>query len=54
MAWYLHRHETEVLIFGMPPGTALARQGSALSNDPRYPRVTETTKWTVGSSCGRG
>jgi hypothetical protein len=54
VAWYLHLHETEVLIFGMPPGTVLARQGSALSNDPRYPRVTETTKWTVGSSCGRG
>jgi hypothetical protein len=51
VAWYLHVHETDVTIFPMTPATVLARQGSALALDPRFPRVTETSQWSIGSSC---
>jgi hypothetical protein len=51
VAWYLHVHETDVTIFPMTPATVLARQGSALALDPRFPRVTETSQWIIGSSC---
>jgi hypothetical protein len=54
MAWYLHMHGNQLQIFPFGPGTAVAPRYSALSVDPRYPQVTETKKWIVGSSCGRG
>ena len=54
VAWYLHLHDTEVTIFPMPPGTTFAPRYSALADDPRFPTVTETTKWIVGSSCAPG
>jgi hypothetical protein len=53
VAWYLHMHGNELQIFPFGPGTAIAPRYSRLSVDPRYPQVTETKKWIVGSSCGR-
>jgi hypothetical protein len=53
LAYRLHVHGNQLGIFPFPPGTAVTRQGSPLARDPRYPRITETTKWTVGSSCPR-
>jgi hypothetical protein len=53
LAWYLHMHGKDLQIFPFGPGTALAPRYSHLSVDPRYPQVTETKKWVVGSSCGR-
>jgi len=54
VAWNLHLHSNEVNIFPFGPGTALAQGGSHLSVDPRYPEITKTSRWIVGSSCGRG
>jgi hypothetical protein len=54
VAWYLHLHANEVGIFPFGPGTTLAQGGSRLSVDPRYPEITKTARWIVGSSCGRG
>ncbi len=54
VAWYLHLPGRDVNIFPFGPGTTLAQGGSLLAADPRYPEVTRTRKWTVGSSCGRG
>jgi hypothetical protein len=54
VAWYLHLHGNEVEIFPFGPGTALSQGASYLSVDPRYPEITKTTHWIVGSSCGRG
>ena len=54
VAWYLHMHGRDVNIFPFGPGTTLAQGGSLLAADPRYPEVTRTRRWTVGSSCGRG
>ena len=54
VAWYLHLHGRDVLIFPVPPGTTLAPRFSALSMDPRFSRVTETKKWIVGRACGDG
>jgi hypothetical protein len=51
LAWYLHMHGTELRIFPFGPGTSVAPRYSQLSVDPRYPRITETKKWIVGSSC---
>jgi hypothetical protein len=53
VAWYLHLHGNEVGIFPLGPGTTLAQGGSNLSRDPRYPVITKTRRWSVGSSCGR-
>jgi hypothetical protein len=53
VAWYLHKHGDEVQIFPFGPGTTIAPRFSALSYDPRYPQITETKKWVIGSSCGR-
>jgi hypothetical protein len=53
LAWYLHMHGNELRIFPFGPGTAVSPRYSRLSVDPRYPRITETKKWIVGSSCGR-
>jgi hypothetical protein len=52
VAWYLHMHGDDVRVFPFGDGTTLAPRYSHLSTDPRYPRVTETKKWIVGSSCG--
>ena len=52
VAWFLHLHETEVGIFPMPPGTIVAPHYTGLARDPRFPLVTKTTRWMVGSSCG--
>jgi hypothetical protein len=51
VAWYLHIHANQVEIFPFGPGTTLATRYSRLSEDPRYPIVTETNKWLIGSSC---
>ena len=51
IAWYLHMHGNEVRIFPYGPGTALSPRFSMLSMDPRYPKINETKKWIVGSSC---
>jgi hypothetical protein len=51
VAWYLHLHGNEVGIFPFGPGTTLAQGGSRLSVDPRYPEITKTSRWIVGSSC---
>jgi hypothetical protein len=53
VAWNLHLHGSEVGIFPFGPGTALSQGGSHLSADPRYPEITKTKRWIVGSSCGR-
>jgi hypothetical protein len=53
VAWYLHLHARDVDILPFGPGTTLAQGGSALAADPRYPEVTKTRRWIVGSSCGR-
>jgi hypothetical protein len=54
VAWYLHLHETDVSIFPMPPGTVIAPHYVYAARDPRFPVMTITSKWMVGSSCGRG
>ena len=51
VAWYLHLHATEVSIFPAPPGTMIAPHYTAHARDPRFPAVTRTTRWMVGSSC---
>jgi hypothetical protein len=51
LAWYLHLHGTEVTIFTAPPGTVVAPHYTAHARDPRFPVVTTTTRWMVGSSC---
>ena len=51
VAWYLHLHETEVIIFPFPPGTMIAPHFTANARDSRFPKVTETTRWMVGSTC---
>jgi hypothetical protein len=53
VAWYLHLHEMDAEIFAFPPGTTIAPGYSALSRDPRFPTVTRTDKWVIGSSCAR-
>jgi hypothetical protein len=54
VAWHLHLHGRDAEIFPFGPGTTLAQGWSPLSVDPRYPEVTKTRHWIVGSSCGRG
>jgi hypothetical protein len=51
VAWYLHLHETDVSIFPIPPGTMIARHFTSHARDPRFPLVTKTSRWMVGSSC---
>ena len=51
VAWYLHLHETEVSIFPFPPGTMIAPYFTANARDPRFPIVTATKRWRVGSTC---
>jgi MFS family permease len=51
VAWYLHLHETDVSIFPSPPGTIIAPHYVWAARDPRFPIVTITSKWMVGSSC---
>jgi hypothetical protein len=53
VAWNLHLHGSQVEIFPFGAGTALSQGGSHLSVDPRYPEITKTQHWIVGSSCGR-
>jgi hypothetical protein len=52
VTWYLHVHMTDVSIFPMPPGTALAPHYLALARDPRFPPIAATERWSIGSSCG--
>ena len=54
VAWRLHYHVDQVDIFAFGPGTALAMGASHLSVDPRYPEITKTRHWLVGSSCDHG
>ena len=51
VAWYLHLHETQVVVHPFPPGTMIAPHFTANARDPRFPKVTETTRWMVGSTC---
>jgi hypothetical protein len=51
VAWYLHLHETGVSIFPSPPGIVIAPHYVWAARDPRFPIVTITSKWMVGSSC---
>ena len=51
LAWHLHLHGSEVTIFPMAPGTIVAPHYTAHARDPRFPVVTTTTRWMVGSSC---
>ena len=53
VAWWLHMHIDELVIFPFGPGTSLAMGSTPLSVDPRYPEYTKTVHWIVGSSCGR-
>ncbi len=54
VAWRLHLHANQVEIFAFGPGTALSMGATHLSVDPRYPEITKTRHWIVGSTCGRG
>jgi hypothetical protein len=54
VAWRLHLHVNQVDIFAFGPGTALSMGATHLSVDPRYPEITKTRHWIVGSTCGRG
>jgi hypothetical protein len=54
VAWRLHLHVNEIGIFPFGPGTTLAMGSTHLSVDPRYPELTKTRRWIIGSSCGRG
>ena len=54
VAWRLGLHLNQVEIFAFGPGTALSMGSTHLSVDPRYPEITKTRHWIVGSSCGRG
>jgi hypothetical protein len=54
LAWRLHMHTDQLEIFAFGPGTALAMGSTHLSVDPRYPEITKTRHWIVGSTCGRG
>jgi hypothetical protein len=51
VAWRLNLHLNQVEIFAFGPGTALSMGATHLSVDPRYPEVTKTKHWIVGSSC---
>jgi len=53
VAWYLHLHATELSIYPMPPGTLIVPHYTAAARDPRFPMVTKTSRWMVGSSCRR-
>jgi hypothetical protein len=53
VAWRLHLHADQVEIFAFGPGTALSMGATHLSVDPRYPEITKTRHWIVGSTCGR-
>jgi hypothetical protein len=53
LAWRLHLHLNQVVIFPFGPGTALSMGATHLSVDPRYPEITKTRHWIVGSTCGR-
>jgi hypothetical protein len=54
VAWRLHLHTNQVATFAFGPGTALSMGATHLSVDPRYPEITKTRHWIIGSSCGRG
>jgi hypothetical protein len=53
VAWRLHLHLNDVEIFPFGPGTSLAMGSTHLSVDPRYPEITKTRHWIVGSTCDR-
>jgi hypothetical protein len=54
VAWHLHVPQHEVGIFPERPGATVAPAGSTLARDPRFPPVTRTRFWSIGSSCARG
>jgi hypothetical protein len=51
VAWYLHLPETQVSVFPLPPGTMISTFWTANARDPRFPIVTKTKRWVVGSTC---
>jgi hypothetical protein len=51
VAWYLHMHGRDVVIFPIPPGTTITPHYSALARDPRFERETGTRLWVVGRAC---
>jgi hypothetical protein len=54
VAWRLGIHLNQVGIFPFGPATTLAMGATHLSVDPRYPEISKTRHWIVGSSCGAG
>jgi hypothetical protein len=51
VAWYLHLHGRDIVIFPIPPGTTITPHYSALARDPRFHRLTGTSLWLVGRAC---
>jgi uncharacterized protein (DUF934 family) len=51
VAWALHVHQNQVGISGRPPGTIVARRGSALANDRRYRPFASTSRWIFATTC---
>jgi hypothetical protein len=51
LARALGLHEVQVAIRARLPGTIIARRGSSLTRDPRFPTVARTKLWVVASSC---
>jgi hypothetical protein len=47
----LRVHQDQVGIRPRTPGTIVARRGSSLANDRRFPASVRTGRWVVGSSC---
>jgi hypothetical protein len=47
----LRVHEWQVGIAIRPPGAIVARRGSSLSNDRRFPTLVRTSRWVVSSTC---
>ena len=48
----LRVHQSQVANHARVPGTILARRGSHLAGDPRFPhRLAITSRWVIASSC---
>jgi len=49
----LHVHQARIGIRARVPGTIVARRGSPLAAETRYPNRTITARWVIASSCPR-
>jgi len=47
----LHAHQWKVSLRARVPGTVVARRGSPLAGDRRFPTTTRTRRWVIASSC---